>query len=84
MADWPAWEREAAGRALEALEAGAAAVHDALHGLLDCCAQLHPAAARHLYEAAKKVGHTRNCLGPTQNDVADAARAAPGGGAAPV
>lgn len=58
MADWQAWEREAAARALEALEAGSSAVHDALHGLLDCCLQLHPAAARHLYEAAKKVGDT--------------------------
>jgi hypothetical protein len=44
-----------ATRALEALETGSVAVHDALHSLLECCLQLHPAAARHLYEAAKKV-----------------------------
>lgn len=44
-----------ATRALEALDTGSVAVHDALHSLLECCLQLHPAAARHLYEAAKKV-----------------------------
>lgn len=55
MTDWQAWEREAATRAVEALEAGSVAVHDALHSLLECCLQLHPAAAQHLYEAAKKV-----------------------------
>lgn len=53
-----------ATRALEALEAGSVAVHDALHSLLECCLQLHPAAARHLYEAAKKVPaewHNHGC-----------------------
>lgn len=55
MDNWQPWERETAARVLEVLEAGGTRVHDALHGLLDCCLQLSPGAAQHLYKAAKKV-----------------------------
>ncbi len=55
MDNWQPWERAMAARVLEVLEAGGTAVHDALHGLLDCCLQLSPGAAQHLYKAAKKV-----------------------------
>ena len=30
-------------------------MHEAVHSLLECCLQLHPAAAQRFYEAAKKV-----------------------------
>lgn len=58
-ASWEAWERSTALRMLQAMEAASTSVHDAVHAVMDCCLQLHPAAAESLYnlsyEAAKKV-----------------------------
>lgn len=57
-ASWEAWERGTALRMLQALEAASAGVHDAVQAVMECCLQLHPAAAESLYsltyEAAKK------------------------------
>lgn len=59
-ASWEAWERSTALRMLQAMEAASTSVHEAVHAVMDCCLQLHPAAAESLYnlsyEAAKKVG----------------------------